>query len=270
MPQELLNPFTSSKPQRSSRQEGVLLGEEGIRLRKVVRNGLGSVRPGIRSHGTEQDFSEFASGLDQKESHLQPGEFWLAPSAEHTFPSKDQLLADLPRGYGFKRLYMDDVRECSFSDLGLTDGLLDEMGVVDPILRDELLDVDQDGGDPVVAIMMSTNILLDEARTMKPETESLSTSEILDALDRKGYRPATLKELLAYCKFHWDPRPVEGITPKQFTPSAETIATIGGFVTHDTDRCFMTMAGGKDWRNVSARWIGHAWINGTLLLCVRK
>ena len=35
--------------------------------------------------------------------------------------------------------------------------------------------------------------------------DTLATTEILEAIDKAGYRPATLEELLAYSRDHWEP-----------------------------------------------------------------
>ncbi|MEK7546137.1 MAG: hypothetical protein AAB554_03625 [Patescibacteria group bacterium] len=89
--------------------------------------------------------------------------------------------------------------------------------------------------------------------------QNMTTTQIEVAIDRQGFRPATLAEQLVYAKEKWNGK--------------DWIAALGSSqVFHDGSRCFTYLCGGAGGRGLCLDWGDPAprWLDVGLCLVVRK
>ena len=206
MSQEMRNPFTELPrwQQVVSEKMRSPLGEVGAGLFRDLKRKAGSVRP------IPEDELKIAISAKERalamESRLETGEFFLGLPSDRVSPTLDELLLPKPVGYGMRQVRFDQLAKRPYADLVFTEDVLDNAKITHPVLRAKLLALDQSPEKPVVAKVFSLEELIgmDEVG-LDPVVDCYTIEELLEAIDLLGYRPATLKELLAYEKGYWEP-----------------------------------------------------------------
>lgn len=167
-------------------------------LHKQIRKREGMVRE--RPEDTLEESIAFteAERFLKESRELRAGEFQLLLPSGDRSPSKDEVrnrcFSGEPLtpncGEFFGRRYQE---------LALTKEALDLAYVTDPDLRRRLLTIDQVASGPRIARV------LDIEPFLKAKGAVLRTGEIFEIIDHLGYRPAVLKELLAFAGQCWRP-----------------------------------------------------------------
>ena len=199
MSPELANPFTSRPPSPPSHSKGALLGDAGKALwRRVDRRG--SVRTTLNEDKPLIVLPDETRALIERRE-LRPGEFWLEAIPGDRVPLGEHLLdRTSPDGFGLKEFYFESLLNQYYADLDHSEVSLSYGGITDPEVKNILLGIDQNVSDRQIATVISYRELMEEWKDGSMKQSYRMPNEIIKMMNVLGYRPACLKELLAYAK----------------------------------------------------------------------
>ena len=216
MRSEVSNPFTSPPTSFATlRPRGALLGEQGKRLWAAGGRKLGVVKTDERDDEAVTDIPKIEVDVLMESLELKRGEFILKLSPQTQSPDIAELLDKERSSYRLRSTDARSYLDRPFSELALTDRILDTMGVTSKSLRKTLLALNQELDREVVAKVIDISSLVASEKDDEPGLEFLSTNAVLEYIDSLGYRPATFKELLAYANGHWHPEEGELLTDEE-------------------------------------------------------
>ena len=265
MSPEHINPF--DKPlQNPVPSDGVarrLLGRTGVELFYRVHQQEKTLNNERDFKGGKILLTDEARALKESRE-LQPGEFIMDVPSGNTSPTAAELRDTSPEGYRLDSATRKAFLDCPFSDLALTSEVLDGMTLDNMELRARLLGRNQASSGQVVAKVISI--------ATEPDAESLSTKDVLLMMDARGYRPATVKELLAYAKMHWKPEREADISDEEERQlaSSQVVAALGSSHLGSGIGCFPLLNSFDERRFFQYRWFDENAASAYRYLFIRK
>ena len=203
------NPFESDVarliglPSSEEVAQRLLKGDAGAMMRKAMRR-EGMVRTDVdKMEGVSTLLSQ-AERQKIESMKLRPGELLMPMTDERVSPS-EELFTQKGGLYQFDSA-LDSTENRAFQELGLTPDLLRRLGILDRELFNALMRVPQDASELVIVNVVSIADLIEEQSLpgLVPSTV-LSIRDVLMLMHGRGYRPANLKELLAFARQFWQP-----------------------------------------------------------------
>ena len=191
--------------------ERLMPGAGGIMKRARQREGLVAM--------TEDELLPLASAFSQEEHdlikarELLPTEFWIDCSVFAGGELKQEILETS----GFTQMSFLEILNKPASAFELTDDVLNQIGINDTELRSLLTHLDQEKKEVAVACLVEAKELIEKKQQANPGVEvyDISTKDVLEMMDVRGYRPATAEELLAYAVNSWKGIQEHSCTPEQ-------------------------------------------------------
>ena len=270
----LPNPFTRSSESARIRpliKQRSFLGTEGGRLRTRLLHEQGLVRSKDAEDVDEKkiDLSSEARALREYRT-LEPGEFFIESLAGDRSPSIDQLTDQGERGFKFKECEHRPIADRDLSEFGFTETMIDDLFIDDSDVRDSLLAIDQVAERRVVAKVIDISEMIEVHKKLNAYKMTMTTGEIIEEMDARGYRPATLKELLSYGRSQWAPKELSSEDRERLADSKYVVA-LGTIIGNGSgDRSVATLYGGDYKRNIDAFPADYNWLRGFRFLFIRK
>ena len=196
-------------------------------------------------------------GLSREPIELKSGEFFLEGVDEigDTMPSEEDL-KNPTKGYAFDSV-THIFENKSLSEFTLKKDQLNEIGITDTKRQDSILEALEQADSNQPVFLFDPNELINEKKKQdsKPP-DHITTKEILETMDDRGYRPATIKELLAYAKHQWN--------------GTDSIDALGSSAERNGSSCIATLYGVSEGRKLDVDWFVFGWRFHGRILFIRK
>lgn len=269
------NPFEQDpgRPRSPVRKTSPLLGPVGSTMFQTLQNRGGLTRQPVTRDSDERSLLLTTEDIEMMESwKLRPHEFFLKLPPDEESPSWELLSRRGPKELQMETSHYDQLFNRPYADHEITAKVLSELSIVDPNVRHALLSiVDRSAERRVIARSMGYEELFEIEDRTDEMPQRLTLQDVVMRLDRAGYRPATLRELLAYATSSWNPLQ-EWSDLKQYsnTTSPKVTIAFGSAIMHHGNSSIAYLSyGAKTWKISLTTMIWHC-DDSEKFLVVRK